>query len=54
VIERGGKLAGKAESLALLDPGKRQVTDPHQPGRRQFDGLASFKNGLDNVGSKKG
>jgi tetratricopeptide (TPR) repeat protein len=49
-----GKLVGNAESLALLGPGKRQVTDPHQPGRRQFNRLAAFEDGLDDVGGEEG
>ncbi len=46
-------LPGKTESLALLSPGKRQVTDSHHPGRRQLDGLVPVENGLDDVGGEE-
>ncbi len=53
-VEHRGKLIGKAEPLALLNPGKRQVTDPHHPGRRQLYGLASFEDGLNDIGGEEG
>ena len=52
-VERRGMLPGKTESLALLGPGKRQVADPHHPGRRQLDGLVPFEDGLDDVGGEE-
>ncbi len=53
VIERRGKLPGKAQPLALLGPGKRQVTDTRDPGRCQLDGLVTFEDGLDDVGGEE-